>query len=618
MSLLKTFRDYVRICKDKNLLIHPRGQNTNFLPIALVNEVSHQLQLSEPKPKQNDAQLVNDYHEKIGKGSMFERKSVESYLKPLGSTYLKRANIEADEFFQKQEAQERHIFNKNLKSLENSSTVMFNLEQENIRLILEKLVAVTPAPPDPTTAAPKISLNDESKRYKKKPPSHVYTEIPPVPEFYDVSVFEEYIYLLTHSTFHHKKSSKFNGIIPKILKNLFHPLNSNTISLRTVNSYNDVIFYFSKKWNIATCRELLVQMKIENVKPNATTFNLMLKNLLTHQTIRHVADPYKIALQYLTEMKKYGIEADLVTWNIMFNLLKDDISKKLLIENRKLLCLPADPFFLKAVFTHISHQTGTTSSELLKMVQEFDVSVDVSLLNVVIKKLIQEQQIYSAWKVIDHSKKEFSFNPNVDQMNLLLVPFSNTGRVDLVVATMNTFKKRYKVKPNYDTYNLVMKSVSRARHWDGKLSVLRILYHKMMLDLKQNVAGEYWIRRTRARLKFIYQKDVELKPDLSTEESQLKLDMDLLRWGLDSDVIDLSKKVPDQFEEITAKLGFSKEQRDALFIDDLDRKKIKMKKYKHRIGVLSIQKSLVDRIPYAEDSYAALKKEMNKRRLIET
>ncbi|CAM9018617.1 unnamed protein product [Wickerhamomyces anomalus] len=569
MSLLKTFRDYVRICKDKNLLIHPRGQNTNFLPIALVNEVSHQLQLSEPKPKQNDAQLVNDYHEKIGKGSMFERKSVESYLKPLGSTYLKRANIEADEFFQKQEAQERHIFNKNLKSLENSSTVMFNLEQENIRLILEKLVAVTPAPPDPTTAAPKISLNDESKRYKKKPPSHVYTEIPPVPDFYDVSVFEEYIYLLTHSTFHHKKSSKFNGIIPKILKNLFHPLNSNTISLRTVNSYNDVIFYFSKKWNIATCRELLVQMKIENVKPNATTFNLMLKNLLTHQTIRHVADPYKISLQYLTEMKKYGIEADLVTWNIMFNLLKDDI-------------------------------------------------IDVSLLNVVIKKLIQEQQIYSAWKVIDHSKKEFSFNPNVDQMNLLLVPFSNTGRVDLVVATMNTFKKRYKVKPNYDTYNLVMKSVSRARHWDGKLSVLRILYHKMMLDLKQNVAGEYWIRRTRARLKFIYQKDVELKPDLTTEEAQLKSDMELLRWGLDSDVIDLSKKIPDQFEEITAKLGFSKEQRDALFIDDLDRKKIKMKKYKNRIGFLSIQKSLVDRIPYAEDSYAALKKEMNKRRLIET
>lgn len=617
MSLLKTFKEYLRVCKDKNLLIRPLGQNINLLPTNLINEISYPPQIPETEPKQNDADLVKKHYEKIGKGSMFERKNVESYLKSLGPTSLKRSSIDDHELFNEQEAKEKHVFYKNLESLDNSSTVLFNLEQEDIRHILENLVTVTPKSSESTNSL-KISMNDEAKKFRKKPSPHIYTEIPPVPDFHDsVSTFEDYIYLLTHSTFHHKKSSNFNGIIPKILKNFFHPLNSNTIPLRTVNSYNDAIHYFSNKWNIATCRELLVQMKLENIKPNSTTFNIMLKSLLTHQNIRHVTSPYKIALKYLLDMKRYGVEADLVTWNLIFNLLKDDISKKLLLDNRKLLNLPADPYFLTAAFKHLSFQEDLSSRALLKLMKDFDISFDVKLLNVMVKKLIKEKQILSAWKVIDHSRKEFNFRPNVEQLNLFLVHFSNIGRVDLVVATMNTFKKHFKVKPNYDSYNLVMKSISRSKHWDDKLHILRILYHKMMADIKNCVAGEYWIRRIRARLKFIYEKDVQLQPELTSEELQLKAEIETIKWGFNTGDGDLSKRIPEQFREVSAKLGFQGVCSDLVAIEDLEMKKEKMRKYKDRIDFLSIQKSLVKRIPYAEDSYTALKQEMKARKLIE-
>lgn len=617
MSLLKTFRDYMRVCKDKNLLIRPAGQQVNLLPVQLVKEITYPSE-QITKEKQNDAQLVDEYQHKLGKGSMFERKNVESYLKPLGNINLKRADIQANESFQEQVANENHKFQKNIQSLENSSTVLFNLEQENIREILEKLIAVTPKSNDPTEP-PRIALNDAVKASKKKRANHIYTEIPPVPEFGEnTSLFEDYIYQLTHSTFHFKSSSKFNGIISKILKNLFHPLNSNSIALRTVNSYNDVIFFYSIKWNIATCRELLVQMRLENVRPNTTTFNIMLKSLLTHQNIRHVSDPYKIASSYFNEMKKYGVKADLVTWNLVFNLFKDDISKKLLLENRKLLGLPADPHFIRSVFKYLSFKEEITSRNVVSLVKEYDLPMDSKLLSVLLKKLIKENHIFSAWKVIDHARTEFNFSPCVGHLNLFLVQFSNIGRIDLVVATLNTFRKRFRIKPDYDSYNLVMKSISRSRNWDGKLAVLRVLYHQMIIDLKNCIAGEYWIRRIRARLKFIYDKDVNLKSELTTEEIELKDFMGKLRWKLDSKKDDLSRNIPDEYKEITALLGYSPwaKKADHVEIEDIEYRKKRVLEYKNRLSGLAIQKSLVERIPYANDSYAALKKEMKERNLL--
>lgn len=617
MSVLRTFRDYMRVCMDKNLLIRPPGQQVNLLPFHLVNEISHPVE-KEIKNKQNDAQLVEEYQEKLGKGSMFERKNVESYLKPMGNVNLKRANIETNESFQEQIASENYKFQKSIQSLENSSTVLFNLEQQSIREILEKLITVTPKSTDPTEL-PKIALRDEAKASKKKQDNHVYTEIPAVPDFGEnVSLFEHYIYQLTHSTFHFKSSSNFNGIIPKILKNLFHPLNSNSIGLRTVNAYNDVIFYYTKKWNIATCRELLVQMKLENVRPNTTTFNIMLKGLLTHQSIRHVSDPYKIALTYLNEMIKYGVKADLVTWNLVFNLLKDDISKKLLLENRKILNLPADTHFIRSFFKYLSFSEGVTSKDLLSLIKEYSLPMDSKLLEILVKKLIGESRIIPAWKVIDHTKKEFNFSPSVIHLNLFLVKFSDIGRIDLVVATLNTFKKRFKIKPNYDSYNLVMKSISRSKDWDGKLAVLRVLYHQMLVDLKNCVAGEYWIRRSRARLKFIYDKEVYLKPELTDDEQGLKEAMKILRWNFDSKNGDLSKGTPDEFKNITALLGYSpwNKKTDSISIENLEDRKQRAAEYKSRLSGLAIQKSLVQRIPYSNDSFAALKKEMKERNLL--
>jgi len=614
MSLLRTFKDYLRFCKDKNLLIQPAlKQQNKLLPTFLINEITHPSSISNEKEKLNDAQLVKENYEKIGKGSMFERKNVEEYLKSLGPTSLKRSELEANEFFDEEKAQRRHNLGKSLQSLENSSPLQFNMEQEDIRLIFEKLIAITPRP-NGSADSPRIMINDSS-RQKRKLPRHIYTEIPPVPEFGEsASAFEEYVHLLTNATFHYKQSSKTNGIIPKILKNFFHPLNSNTIPLRTVNSYNDVILYFSRKWNIATCREFLVQMKLENVKPNTTTFNIMLRSLLTQQNIRHTADPYKIIISYLNSMKQYEIDADLVTWNVIFNLLKDEISKKLLLENRMFLGIPVDEKFIQSVVKDLSLRGAITSRDILKTFQEFNISLDSKLITIVMKQLIREENILAAWKVAEYSKKE-KIRSSVDQMNLLLAHFSSLGRVDLVVATMNTFRRRYKVSPDIESYKLVMKSISRSKYWSLQLPALRVLYHQMMKDTKNCVAGEYWIRRIRSRLKFIFEKDVELKPELTPEELQLKEDIKNIKWNLGSEIIDLTEKIPSEYLDTATKLGFNAST-EKIDFDNLDVKKKKAKDYKDRIALLSVQKGLVKRVPYAEDSYGALKKEMKERNII--
>ncbi|CCH41766.1 ATPase expression protein 3 [Wickerhamomyces ciferrii] len=628
MSLVKTFRDFLVRCREKSLIVPKSGSDLNYFPNHLINEIKelpttqHKEALPPPFYLQegfsNEASMVKAYYSAVGKGSMFERRMVEDHLRALGPTSLRRSNIENSKDFDK-EAAESQIYGQKLKMLADDPESQFNLNQALIRQILETLVIITPKAKNPNQISP-IKLDDPVTKTRKIQ-SNSYTEIPPMPEFGDdVKLFENYIFTLTHCTFHYKKSSKFNGIIPKLLKNLFHPLNSSTIPLRTTQSYNDAIHFFAKKWNISTCNELLVQMELENVSQNTTTFNILLKTLLTSKHIRHSVNPYEVAVMKLKEMQKKGIDADVVTWNIIYNLLEDEISKKLLLENRTMSMVPMDQFLIKAILNDLALKNGINGRNIIEIIESFQLPIDEHLINITLKSFTQENQFLPAWLIVEYCDKESGLNPGVPHLNMFLAPISEMGRIDLMVATLNTFKKRFKVRPNFDSYNLIMKCISRSLEWDGKSSVLRIFYHQMMGRLKNCQAGEYWIRRIRAREKMIYDRDVKLSTPLTTKEIELSNEMQILRWNFDVKIKDFESRLPQKFPELVAKLGYKVLKHDNLHesknIDNIEHRKELAKKYKGGISNIAIMKSMAKRVPYAINSYKALQNELQERKIL--
>jgi ATPase expression protein 3 len=626
MSFSRSLAEYFIKCKQNNWLIRSPQHKFVPLPRSKINELNIEpksIPPTLPYSKQNHSKLLQDNYDLVGKGSRLERKSVQLQIKTLGYPNLDRVqNIDRGPY---PEAQGKHL--SYLESVRNDSPESLIHEQNNeeiVRMIIETLVEITPVPQSDSTLST-ISLNDTETKRTKSFKRHVYSEIPPLPDFEDdPSKFQEYVYILTHSTFHYKNSSKFNGVISKLLKNLFHPLNANTSKLRDLGSYNAVIHFYSLKWNIATCRELLLQMKLEGITPNATTYNTMLNNLIKLQHIQHISNPYIICSKLLTQMKSRGVKADVVTWNSIFKLLRDDQSKAVLLKNRTLLNIPLDSHSITTILGYLAEIKELGSYSLLRLIHSYDFAIDRKLLCVIVKRLVQEGHFDAVFKLLDSVKGDQKVSS--EPMNLLLVHFSNIGRVDLVIATINTFKEKYDVKPDANTYNLVMKSIARSGEWKQRYKVWRVMYKQMQEDLDNIITGEYWIRQLRAYYKFNRNLDVKLNVALTDSEVNLKELKNQLKFeGTVPLFIDQNQPEHQAYASIAKKFGsktfrFKKQNETHIESDANDLKESqrrKRKNYKKKISLLSIQKAMVKRIPYAQDSYTALDSELRERGIIE-
>lgn len=641
MSISKSISEYFVKCKQNNWLV--RAPQIKFTPLPN-SSFTQKPVLEIPKSqikKQNDSKLLEENNHLVGKGSNFERKSIQTQIKTLGIPNLKRVLSNQKQSYPEEEARFiSHIENSRNNTRESSIHDQNN--EENVKKIIETLIEITPKPEDATSVSP-IALNDRENRKARTLRRHVYTEIPPLPDFdTDAGKFEDYIYTLTHSTFHYKNSSKFNGVISKILMNLFHPLNSNTSSLRSLDSYNSVLHYYSMKWNIATCRELMLQMKLEGISPNTTTYNLLLRNLLVLQHIQHMSNPYVIALNFLTQMKGREIKADVVTWNIIFGLLRDDFSKAVLLNNRSLLNIPLDNHSINTILKYLVEIKDVDSTSLLKLIHSYDFEIDRKLLCIIVKRLVKDEHYDSAFQIIELVKNDFDISS--EPMNLLLTHYSNIGRIDIVISIMNTFKQKYDVKPDANTYNLVMKTFARSAKWNGHYKVWRVMYKQMLEDLDGIIAGDYWIKKVRAYYKFERKREVNLSIPLSTYENHLK---ELKNQLIIDDAIPINlanetesqksyiktavkfgygfkkkcKEISETNNNSIAKLKTLKTKNNSeeenLSIDIAIGKK-RSKNYRKKINVLSIQKAMVKRIPYAKDPYGSLDKELRERNIIKT
>jgi ATPase expression protein 3 len=611
MSLLNTLKEYMMLCKEHNMVLR-RSSRVPCKQYAAAS-LAPTTEIAAKAPIDEITRI--DLWNQVGLGSAFHKNYVKETLKPLAYPPLRRGQEPRQKDYPTNEAKKRYLLEKSLENTRFQSTIMHELNRKTISQIIETLVEITPKADSLSEMSP---IQQSDPRLSYRAPKHIYTEVPTLPDFREhPEKFDEYIYQLTHSTFHYKQSSKFNGIIPKILRNLFHPLNLNTLPIRSAQSFNHVIFYFVNKWDIATCRELLVQMKSEGKIPTTTTYNIMLKALTTLQKIQHISDPYNVALKHLTQMKRYSLNADLVTWNIMFALLKDDLSKEIILLKRAELKIPIDDRFMYTLVKYMSNKNGMTAKKMLIFMKELGIPLEGRVVNVVSGMLIQERQFTSALKIIEYAHdKGSSYHANREVLNMFMNVFAQLKRVDLCVGMMNTFQNKFHVKPDYDTYDILFEAMARSGFWNEKYEILRVLYHRMLDDIGV-ISGDYWLKRLRSRLKFIHDIPVKLSPNLTVKELKLKHMMDdyhfddkIPRW--------INSAVNPEMRKAAIKMGYyaSREAVTKRESPVLDEKKQKVKDYRDGLSKMSIKRSMEKRLPYAKDPYAALKDELHERQII--
>ncbi|KAH3685771.1 hypothetical protein WICPIJ_003234 [Wickerhamomyces pijperi] len=633
MSLVKVFVDYFLLSKSKGRL-KPWSQNV-LKDVMIPSTQSFEIPLktdSKTKSTSLEEDKIDDHNylqmnkHLVGKGSKFESKLVHEYLKPLDDTKLIRSSDDhhhISDHFDTKTAARNHQINQVLKNnIPVQDTEFHETYSSLAKQIILTLEEITPKAQSYSDTSP-IAINDASlKRFQAQHmyQTQIYHELPTLPNFNnDPLLFEQYIHTLTHSTFHYKNSSKFNGVIPKMLKNLFHPLNSNTLKLRTLSSYNSYIHFFSLKSDMATAREMLLQMRSEGAPANITTYNILLMNVLKSSNIPHKANHYKLALKYLKSMSVERVNADVSTWNIIQKILKDDISKINLIRKRSSLNIPLDTYFLKETLGNLIQSNRLDSSSLYQLIKHTQLQLDIVTFNVILESLITESRYSAAYLALLSHPSVYGFKVNNRTMNIFMKKFAKQGRLDLCYGIMNTFRTKYGLKPNGESYSLLMKCLATMGIWDQKSSVFRIIYHEMLKYCNGVISGDYWILRLRARLNFIDTKSNHrlIKLSLPLTDKELAIYDIIKEYKFEEKLIMYPRQ--SKSKKVMRLLGYhnlknSNNVKDEETMKSIEYHKHRAQSYKKRINALGVQKAMVNRVAYAENrQYSALKDELTAR-----
>ncbi|CAR28448.1 hypothetical protein ZYGR_0S00780 [Zygosaccharomyces rouxii] len=537
----------------------------------------------------------------VGRGSNLSKKVSREYLSPLQGHSIARHNILNN--YDDAKASRMHSWIETVEKSPNSQEVLFTKFRQFTGDMLAALIACSP---------PRVKINSQNltRNYLK----YSTGEVPRIPNFQEnPGLFEDYIGLLTHTRFLHKNSSSTNGIVPKILRNLMHPANIKTLHLRTTKCYNDMMYYFSEKFDFATCRELFVQMKVENVPPNTVTYNLLLRSVLKNSHIRKNKFPDEEVLFYLKSMKNRGIEADSVTWTTCYNFLKEDVSRLLFVEQLQGRGVPLTRDFIYTVLRNGDYN----STECLKFLTNNKIPLDCKSFKLCVSRLLQEDRVDVAWVFLEYTLKNSgrAFKLGADILNEFLRVFSAKGRLDLCLMTFNTCVQDRGLKPDVHTFDMLFKSLVRNgyhKNFCVMLTFLQNLKKKYGFEKRTN----YWFIKAQSMAKF----NIEPQWRHVTPEQLQRAQrwVALLRWGVDTNTF--STKVwsthGTQFRNALRFIGcIPLSYRNSIQQDTahLTRRK---SEYRRRIRHIALQNALLKRVPYAKDWYGTLRKELKERGVV--
>lgn len=520
------------------------------------------------------------------------------YLNSLQLPYLARTSLRVSKYDYKRAAQFSNTLKRTLKT-QDAHERIFSISSEDVAKLISSLFQVS---------EDNVSLVAKKRFFERE----CFTEIPKITEevLSDIQEFEDYIGLLTHTKFHHKGSSLQDGIIPKLLKNLLHPSNLRIAPLKTASVFNDVIYYYGNKNNFATCRELYAQMKSEGIAPNVQTYNLMLRNLLRNSRLIKQQLPYREAIFYLERMKKENISADVITWNTCYFLLKDNISRVIFLEKMVERGVPLTYHLLYGIL----EEEDIPFNVIIDFLRENDIPVDTKIIKICHRSLIKRDKFQASWKLMEYARH---LNFRVKDPFFLeeyLRQFSEKGRMDMCIMTVNTFKATFEVEPTLHCYDLLFKCLVRQ----GYSSEFSRVYQMLLINLKEHTGGHvvmnYWIAKCRA----IMNSNIKTIP---THDSITRLDALAKRCIWDKRGIKWNCWLEySEYRNVFRRLGsvpYQSNSRDQLDKHEVAKSSKKKVKYLKKLKETAIRNKQSHDAAYRNDYYSALKNDLINRGIIE-
>lgn len=546
---------------------------------------------------------LNENRHLVGRGSNFQKRVVQDYLSPLRVHDLSRHEIKNN--YDVQKAVHLSSLAKRNKKSVNYKEILFSDSRRFVGELLAALVACSSK-----------SIEATSELTVRHFPTWTMEEVPKIPNFSsNPNFFEDYIGFLSHTKFLFRNSSSTNGIVPMILRNLMHPGNLKTLGLRTTRTYNDLIYYFCEKFDFASCREVFAQMKIEGAQRNTITYNLMLLSVLKNSHVRKVKSVDNEVIYYLGSMRKNKVRADAVTWTTCYNLLKEDVSRAIFIEQMQLRGVPVTTAFVYTVLRNGEY----SSEECLRFLSNFKIPLSFKLFKLCLDRILQEGRVNVAWLFLEHTitKQGNDFKIDADIMNSFLRYFAKKGRLDMAITTLNTCTQDFHIRPDDHSFEMLFKALTTngySKNFSMILKYLKDLRGSFGLGNRNN----YWLVRASAISKF---NVPELSAFSDEEFQKLVNQLNGFKWS--STTSGFTTKIWNEngptVKKVLRDLGCVpptlQTNKEAPKVNTTSMQK--KNRYRRRIRSIAIQNALCKRVPFAKDWYGTLKQELKKRDILD-
>ncbi|ODV96407.1 hypothetical protein PACTADRAFT_2700 [Pachysolen tannophilus NRRL Y-2460] len=574
-------------------------------------------QLQHPNNgNKNNGKEIKDYLMFIGKGSRFGTR----YTRPLVDKG-KKLKIEQDLIDQ------NHAYFEKIKT----TNKFYESNKLLVDQILSKLILLTPPYPD-------YSISDFKKILHPRRMSIL--EIPPIPKILNHDSFHKYIDDLTSFYYYKKRSSSKNGLISRILVQLFHPHNKIIKNFRTISSYNNVIKFFCDFNDIDYSRNLFKQMEeIDQINPNTSTFNILINQL--NNSLKHNTNPLITTLRYLKMMETKKIPVDLCTWHIIYKIFKDDTSKSLLLDKYSYdLNLPVTNYLTHYVIEDLSQ--NLTAEEIITYIKDNNISCyDINTINTIALKFLKENKFKQAWFYL---KDEYDYasqhdikgrKPSLSTLNCFLEYFCQREMIVKALSVYNGMKTFYQVTPNLHTFNLLIATSVKMGFHDNWRTILRIINNEMITKNQSIVnKSSYWLTRARSRALVDHKNDckrLDLKKNLNEKELMIASNIKKkLCWTLEENDF-IEHPYYDTQDKEYRKLCYIVGSRlpkgkllepeefnvlDKSYIKNSDEDKLKMEHFKKILKIKNINKTYAKRVSIVKNGLVnSLVEEMAERQL---
>ncbi|RCK64267.1 ATPase expression protein 3 [Candida viswanathii] len=257
-----------------------------------------------------------------------------------------------------------------------------------------------------------LEQDAEMSNYSRKweMPHQIFHEIPPMPSPLTKENFEEYIYKLTHATYHYKNSlSLQSGIIPQILLHTHKLSNKEFKPFRSTTTFNHLIKYFGcDKGQDLFARELVLAMTKDGHELNRGTISNLFRILKNRSKIRSVRDTYRLTLFLARFADRHSITTNLLTWAKVYDVIDNVYLKEWFLNEMQENGIPFVRLLLDSILRDFARSTKNTEDLIYFIENDLGIKnwrTDAAARGAVIR----HSTLYSSVDVPEYVGSEFDF-----------------------------------------------------------------------------------------------------------------------------------------------------------------------------------------------------------------